>query len=141
MPLPDPHPGLVISFSYLWRHEARRGRVEGTKDRPAVIVLTTREISGARIVTVAPITHRPPGEETPAIELPPKIKEHLGLDDAPSWVVLDETNEFIWPGHDLRPRPGKRGVYTYGILPQKFFVRIAQRITELWDEGNEPVKR
>jgi hypothetical protein len=26
MALPDPQPGLVISYSYLWRHEHRAGR-------------------------------------------------------------------------------------------------------------------
>ena len=55
MPLPDPHPGLVLSYSYLWRREARLGPVEGVNDRPAVVVLAVRMVDGARIVTVAPI--------------------------------------------------------------------------------------
>jgi hypothetical protein len=38
MPLPDPKPGLVIHYSYLWAHEHARGHEEGVKDRPAVIV-------------------------------------------------------------------------------------------------------
>jgi len=35
MALPDPQPGLVISYSYLWHHEHRAGREEGLKSRPA----------------------------------------------------------------------------------------------------------
>lgn len=31
MTLPDPEPGLVISYAYLWHHEHARGREEGLK--------------------------------------------------------------------------------------------------------------
>jgi hypothetical protein len=47
------------------------------------------------------MTHTPT-EEARSIAIPPKVKRHLGLDDA-SWIVLDEANEFFWPGFDLRP--------------------------------------
>ena len=95
MALPRPEPGLVISYAYLWRHEVRKGRAEGTKNRPCAIVLVLEQ-SGKRgkIVTVAPITHAPPKDPTVAIELPQKVKHHLGLDSERSWVVLDEFNEF-----------------------------------------------
>ena len=39
MSWPEPRPGLVIRFSYLWKPEADAGRVEGVKDRPCAIVL------------------------------------------------------------------------------------------------------
>jgi len=29
MPIPDPEPGLVISYAYLWHHEHQTGREEG----------------------------------------------------------------------------------------------------------------
>jgi hypothetical protein len=35
-----------------------------------------------------------------AIEIPLKVKQHLGLDTKPSWIVVDEFNEFVWPGFD-----------------------------------------
>ncbi len=58
MSLPEPTPGLVISYAYLWHEEAHHGREEGTKDRPCVIVLsTTRDQSGIT-VTGVPITTR-----------------------------------------------------------------------------------
>jgi hypothetical protein len=31
---PEPQPGLIISYAYLWHHEHRAGREEGLKDRP-----------------------------------------------------------------------------------------------------------
>jgi hypothetical protein len=49
MPIPNPEPGLVISYAYLWHHEHQAGREEGQKDRPSVIVLAIeREAGGAR---------------------------------------------------------------------------------------------
>jgi hypothetical protein len=30
--LPDPHPGLVIRYAYLWKREYDEGREEGSKD-------------------------------------------------------------------------------------------------------------
>lgn len=58
MALPKPETGLVISYSYLWRHQSDTGQAEGVKDRPCVIVLAVkRNENGAPVVTVAPITH------------------------------------------------------------------------------------
>ena len=51
MPIPNPEPGLVISYAYLWHHEHQAGREEGQKDRPSVIVLAVeREADGATLV-------------------------------------------------------------------------------------------
>jgi len=41
MAIPPPRPGLVISYSFLWNDEHRKGREEGTKNHPCVIVLST----------------------------------------------------------------------------------------------------
>ncbi len=50
MPIPNPEPGLVISYAYLWHDEHRAGREEGQKDRPSVIVLAVeREADGATL--------------------------------------------------------------------------------------------
>jgi hypothetical protein len=142
MPLPEPHPGLVISYSYLWRDEARAGREEGVKDRPAVIVLAVRaKADSGRVVTVAPVTHRKPSKPGTAVELPAKVKQHLGLDTAASWVILDETNQFLWPGHDLRPLPGRPRVFSYGVLPPRLLAKITNGIAALWDQGHAPTKR
>ena len=36
---PEPSPGLVISYSFLWSEEAEQGQVDGSKDRPCTIVV------------------------------------------------------------------------------------------------------
>jgi hypothetical protein len=124
MPIPNPEPGLVISYAYLWHHEHQAGREEGAKDRPAVIVLAVeRESDGATLVTALPITHSPPANPASAVELPLPVKRHLGLDDARSWVVVTEGNEFLWPGYDLRKLP-HADRYDYGFLPPRFFNRV-----------------
>ena len=44
----------------------------------------------------------------------------LQLDDARSWVVLSEWNEFIWPGPDLRHLTGAdNSSIAYGMLPPR----------------------
>ena len=67
---PEPQPGLVISYAYLWSEEAEQGRVEGRKDRPCAIVVAV-ETPGPvprKRVAVVPITHVPPGDPRMAIE-------------------------------------------------------------------------
>ena len=126
MPLPNPEPGLVVSYAYLWHDERRAGREEGQKDRPSVIVLAVeREADGAVVVTVLPVTHRPPRDLASAVEIPLPVKRHLDLDDDPSWVVVSEGNEFLWPGYDLRRRPNSDR-YDYGFLPPRFFNQIVK---------------
>lgn len=137
MKLPDPHPGLVISYAYLWSGEHERGRDEGVKDRPCAIVVARRTApedagKGKTIVTVVPVTHAPPADPKAAVEIPPALKEHLGLDAQRSWIVLGETNEFLWPGPDLRPIARNRpDECAYGSLPPKFFLRLRERLLEL----------
>jgi hypothetical protein len=76
------------------------------KGRPSVIVLAVeREADGAKLVTVLPITHTAPRHPATAVEIPMPVKRHLGLDDDPSWIIVTEGNEFLWPGYDLRKRP------------------------------------
>src|ERR1700730_15738065 len=100
MPIPTPEPGLVISYAYLWHYEHEAGRQEGRKDRPSVIVLAVeREDDDTTIVTVLPITHSPPADPADAVEIPTAVKRHLGLDGHRSWIVVNEGNEFVWPGY------------------------------------------
>lgn len=131
MPLPDPVPGLVISYAYLWRDQQDQGRDEGVKDRPCVVVLAVRQEEDERVITVAPITHAPPRNAQDAIELPAATKRRLGLDDQRSWIVATEVNRFLWPGPDLRPIPRKPGEFAYGGLPMQLMLQLRVRITEL----------
>jgi hypothetical protein len=130
---PDPEPGLVISYSFLWSDEAAAGHAEGRKNRPCAIVLATAPdacVPDGKRVVVLPITHTQPMDDDAAVELPHGIRRHLGLDDAPSWVVVDELNVFLWPGFDLRHLPGKPGQYAYGYLPPRFFDRLRAKLRE-----------
>jgi hypothetical protein len=136
MGLPQPEAGLVISYSYLWSHEAESGHVEGRKTRPCAIVLVVQQAEGmAPVVTVAPITRSPPQDMNVTVEIPPAVKRHLGLDDQPSWIVLDDFNVFTWPGFDLRPVPGQKGRYDYGFLPPRLFHNIIAKFAELRRQG------
>lgn len=135
MPLPKPKHGLVISYSYLWREEQEAGREEGVKDRPCAIVLVVKEQDDQQKVTVAPITHTPPYHPDIAIEIPQTVKRYLGLDSEKSWIVLDDFNEFIWPGFDLRPVKDRSGRYEYGFLPPVLFQRVITKMLALRREG------
>jgi hypothetical protein len=95
---PEPRPGLVIRYSYLWEREAREGREEGAKDRPCAIVLVVLREGEHPIVRVLPVTHSPPADPADALEIPQATKRRLGLDAERSWVVLTEANDLIWPG-------------------------------------------
>jgi hypothetical protein len=129
--LPKPRPGLVISYSYLWAGEHGRGAEEGRKDRPCAIITARQVIAGRELVTVVPVTHSPPSDPVDAVEIPAVLKVHLGLDERRSWVVVTETNDFLWPGPDLRPLPGvKPSRFDYGMLPPRFFAHLRDRIMQ-----------
>lgn len=123
---PVPLPGLVLRYTYLWKREADRGKTEGQKHRPCVVVLCVEEIDGEQIVTVAPITHTPPENPDRAIELTPSTRRRLGLDEEKNWIVATEVNSFYWPGPDLVPTAN--GQYAYGELPAVVFGALKAKI-------------
>lgn len=128
MPLPAPEVGLVVSYGYLWRHEYEKGQEEGRKIRPCVIVLAVKTEENGTQVTVAPVTHTSPKNPATAVEIPLRVKQYLGLDNARSWVMVDEVNQFIWPGFDLRPIPNRTEEYAYGFLPPVLFREIKEKL-------------
>lgn len=132
MPLPDPELGLVISYAYLWRREHLAGQDEARKDRPCVIVLAVDRGVKGTMVTVVPVTHSDPKDPLVAMEIPPAVKRHLGLDHERSWVMLDEGNRFVWPGFDLRLVPQANGRYDYGFLPPRLFAALVTRFEMIW---------
>ena len=136
MAIPEPQLGLIISYAYLWHHEHRRGWEEGRKDRPCVIVLAIeRAGDDGTLVRVAPVTHSPPDDASAAMELPAGVKRYLGLDTERSWVILDEINEFVWPGFDLRPIPRSRDRFDYGFLPPRLFDQLMVKLRQVWRAG------
>ena len=134
MALPDPKPGLVIRYDYLWTHDAAAGRDLG-KDRPACLVAASDASARPRFVVLLPITHTAPTGETVGIEIPPRVRQALGLDDAPSWVIVSEHNVDEWPSAGLSPLPGKPGNFAYGFIPPGLFAAIKASFIALADGG------
>ena len=128
MTIPAPKPGLVIRYSFLWSHDAAAGADEGSKDRPCAIIVATTTVDGEVRTIVAPITHLEPEDAEASLELPAAVSRTLKLDGERHWLKLDELNRFTWPGYDLRPIPGTRGDYAYGMLPQPIFEALRAKI-------------
>ena len=139
--IPDPQPGLVIGYAYLWRSEALRGREEGVKDRPCVIILSVKKQVGAVIVTVAPVTHSKPLRPQLAIEIPPDTKRRLGLDGQRSWIALHDLNQFIWPGNDLRRVKRDNDAFSYGLLSRSLYRAVRDQTLALFEAGEIVVTR
>jgi len=142
MALPEPRPGLVFRYDYLWSHEERAGRVQG-KDRPACLVAAVDLPTLAQQVVILPITHRPPTGDSVGIEIPAKVKLHLGLDDMPSWIIVSEHNVDSWPNAGLSPIPGQpRGTYAFGFIPPGLFRRVKSEFLNMLRAGRGgPVRR
>jgi hypothetical protein len=138
MIIPEPKPGLVIRYGYLWSEEAKSGQDEARKQRPAAIVMTVAEDVGEmKRCAVLPITHSPPNDETIAMELPAAVCKAAGLDMAQAWVVLSEYNEFRWPGFDLAPVPNRsKKTVAYGYLTSGFFLQLQTRWLALAETGH-----
>jgi hypothetical protein len=127
MEIPEPEPGLVVRYDYLWSKEAATGRMQG-KDRPACLVAATDRRTKPRYVVLLPITHSPPGANDTGIEIPASVRAALGLDDAPSWVIVSDHNVDEWPNGGLSPAPK---AFAYGFIPPKLFKDIKVKFLEL----------
>lgn len=126
----DPKVGFVFRYAYLWSRLQREGREEGDKDRPClVLAIVAVEADGSKIVRVLPITHSPSADPSATIEIPAAVKRRLGLDEERSWIVLTESNRFVWPGPDLRPVETETGYF--GALPPALFAEVKRQFVEL----------
>ena len=65
------------------------------------------------------------------IEVPARVRQALGLDDTPSWVIVSEHNVDEWPNAGLSTLPGQPDVFSYGFIPPGLFARIKARFLEL----------
>ena len=141
MALPEPEPGLVIRYDYLWSREAAARRDQG-KERPACLVAAMHPAASPRFVVILPITHSRPDKKTSAIEIPAKVRKALGLGDAPSWIVVSEHNVDEWPNGGLASLPGRQGVFSYGFIPPGLFTEVKRKFLELYETGRtESVRR
>lgn len=134
MPLPEPRPGLVIRYGYLWTREAAIGRDQG-KERPACLVAAMDSIALPRFVVILAITQARPDKGTVGVEIPAKVREALGLDDVPSWIIVSEHNVDEWPNGGLAPLPGRPGVFSYGFIPPGLFAQVKAKFLELYERG------
>ena len=134
MALPEPQPGLVVRYDYLWMEEATTGRGEG-KDRPACLVAASDSAVRPRFVVILPITHSAPRGASAGIEIPLKTRQAIGLDDEPSWVIVSEHNVDTWPNAGLQPIPGRPGVFAYGFIAPRLFAQIKAKFLELARHG------
>ncbi len=137
MPLPEPRPGLVFRYDDLWSREAVAGRDQG-KERPACLVAALDSSIEPRFVVILPITHTPPDKGTVGVEIPAKVRHAIGLDDAPSWVIVSDHNVDEWPNGGLAPVRGRPGTFSYGFIPPGLFAQVKAKFLELAAQGRSP---
>jgi hypothetical protein len=125
---------LVIRYDYLWTREAATGRKQG-KERPACLVAAMDSGASPRFVVILPITHTRPDKDTVGVEIPAKVREALGLDDAPSWIIVSEYNVDEWPNGGLAPLPDRPSVFSYGFIPPRLFTQVKAGFLELYEKG------
>jgi hypothetical protein len=129
--LPEPVPGLIIPYSFLWSSEAQRGQEEGAKYRPCAIAIANLMVDGRKLVRVLPITHRAPRNPDAAIEIPLQTKRRLGLDHERSWIILDDVNDFVWPGPDLRAAAmSGASTFVFGVLPPALLKMVLLKLAD-----------
>jgi hypothetical protein len=116
-----PGPGDILNYVYLFAHEQDRGRDEGVKERPVLVLAVT----GRTVLTLA-ITTR--GETYPGtIALPEDVAKGAKLRH-PSAVVVTEYNHFTWLGYDVRPVTDAAS-YVMGRLSPRFFAKIVNAVS------------
>ena len=129
----EPKPGVVVYYDFLWKEESELGRQQGQKDRPCAIVLASepRE-DGGRTILLCPITHAPIGEGETGLPMPPRVAQHLGLDDQPHFIKTHQINSLNWPERGLPYGlvPNKQGEWTCGEIPNALGQAIFEQIQE-----------
>lgn len=119
--------GLVIRYDYLWASEEAQGREEGSKNRPcAVVVAIPQSDTEPLRAIVCGITHAEPPPGDNAVEIPQTVKNHLGLDGEPSWVVTSEVNVVDWEDPGIIPVAS--GQWTYGMIPRQLAEQIRANV-------------
>jgi hypothetical protein len=89
------------------------------------VVISRKIVGDDTELLVVPVTTQPPKNPSDAIEIPARVKAHLGLDAARCWIMTTEVNRFTWPGPDIRPinRDGD-ATPCYGFLPEAVFAPV-----------------
>ena len=142
--IPEPTPGLIFRYGYLWLEEYRKGRTDPSKDRPACIIARMAQHADHSLkivddvavepgdVIILPITTKPPGTGQISVELTADEKRLCRLNpDFPSWLIVSEFNADIWPNADLSLIPGTNRI-DYGIARPGLMKRIGQEFRQAW---------
>ena len=94
-----------------------------------MVVLAAQKREHGTELLVVPITTREPRPDTAAIEIPPRVRQHLGLGADRSWIIADELNRFTWPGPDIRPVRSADGITPfYGKIPAKLYEQLRTKL-------------
>ncbi len=119
--------GDVIEYEYLWHWQAEEGRVNGEKNRPTCLLLTTVR-DGLTHIFLVPISSTPPQPDQRAIEIPELERKRAGIMDNPSWVRVHEFNYDVAEHSYVldRSRP-RRGSFSEAFL-QKIRVAFMEEI-------------
>jgi hypothetical protein len=130
MIIPDEPPiGSLVAYEYLWLSHSGV-REDGVKVYLAALIFAKKIIGGVTLAHAVGISHKPPAPFEKALEIPRKLKRHLGLDERPAWIYTDQINQFAWPGYDLKQAewlsklPRARGTCVIGPLPNDWFALI-----------------
>jgi hypothetical protein len=136
MHIPDEPPiGNLIAYEYLWLSQ-KDAREDGAKVYPVALLFAKKFVGPVTLAYAVGMSHKPPEPAERAIEVPKKLKRHLGLDEDPSWIYTDQLNEFAWSGPDIRPAewistlPSARDTCVIGALPNSWFGLIKRDVIE-----------
>ena len=118
----------MIRYDYLWDSEQFQW-ADGEKFRPCAVVVAIKETNDAPLrAMVCGITHSSPRPPSDGIEIPLPVKQHLGLDDQPSWIITSEFNLVDWNDPGIIPTPA--GKPEYGYLPPALMSEVNRRMCE-----------
>ncbi len=136
----EPPPrGSIVTYPYLWLHQAQRGETEGRKDRPCCLILAVRnEDSGEHHLMLLAISSQPPADNQEAIAIPDIERRRAGLSRYPSaWIVTSEFNYDIAERSfylDLSAAP-------LGRFSGEFLKQVAQALQPTLVRGGRRVSR
>jgi len=63
------------------------------------------------------------------------VRQAIGLDDSPSWVIVSEHNVDELPNGGLSSVPGRPSVFSYGLIPPGLFAVIKAKFIQLSEQG------
>ncbi|HYW16145.1 MAG TPA: hypothetical protein VE891_08325 [Allosphingosinicella sp.] len=75
-----------------------------------VVVVGIQKRDHGTQLLVVPVTTGFPRSAGSSVEIPPRVRAHLGLGGERCWIVTDEYNLFTWPGPDIRPIRTSRSI-------------------------------